>query len=261
MAKRYSKEDELKIVRMYKEGINTVEIANLFNTYNTTIRRILIRNNIKLISISERLRKVEPNHFDDYLDPEVQYWIGVLAADGCLTNGNLVLAVKDEEWVTQFRNFLNPSININLDPHEIWRVSVRCKGLNSRLTELYNLTENKSLDLKLKCKFTPHLLRGIIDGDGGWTAMRVRNNGTANFNMRIGSGSLDFINQCKTYLEELGFSPTLTSTIKNRKNRFYTVSMFKQSELKTLINILYNDLNQPFLIRKHTKIGSFFTEK
>lgn len=43
MSKSYTNEVKDKIVELYlKEHKNTVEIAKIFNTYNTTIRRILI---------------------------------------------------------------------------------------------------------------------------------------------------------------------------------------------------------------------------
>ena len=56
---RYSKEKEQYVVEQYRdEGRDTVQIAKELDTYNTTIRRILIRNNVKLISTADRLRKV-----------------------------------------------------------------------------------------------------------------------------------------------------------------------------------------------------------
>lgn len=36
------------IIKLYKEGMSQKEIANLYSTYNTSIRRILIRNNVKI---------------------------------------------------------------------------------------------------------------------------------------------------------------------------------------------------------------------
>lgn len=44
--KRFSKEIELDIIDKYKKGKNTVEIAKEYNTYNTSIRRVLLRNRI-----------------------------------------------------------------------------------------------------------------------------------------------------------------------------------------------------------------------
>lgn len=43
---KFSKEKEESIISDYQKGFNTVEIAKKWNTYNTSIRRVLIRNGI-----------------------------------------------------------------------------------------------------------------------------------------------------------------------------------------------------------------------
>jgi DNA invertase Pin-like site-specific DNA recombinase len=45
---KFSKEKEQEIVNMYIKGLSQVEIAKYFNTFNTSIRRVLKRNNIKI---------------------------------------------------------------------------------------------------------------------------------------------------------------------------------------------------------------------
>ena len=45
---KFSKEKEESIIKDYLNGENTVQIAKKWNTYNTSIRRVLLRNNIKL---------------------------------------------------------------------------------------------------------------------------------------------------------------------------------------------------------------------
>lgn len=40
---RFSKEEVNNIIKLYKEGMSQKEIANLYSTYNTSIRRILIQ--------------------------------------------------------------------------------------------------------------------------------------------------------------------------------------------------------------------------
>lgn len=50
---RTSKNIERKIISLYKKGYSTVEIGNKFNKNKSTIRRILLRNNIKLRTFKE----------------------------------------------------------------------------------------------------------------------------------------------------------------------------------------------------------------
>jgi hypothetical protein len=147
---KFSKEKEQEIVDMYSKGLNQVEIANHFNTFNTSIRRVLKRNNVKIFSSSERQRKVSPDIFNNYNSKDVQYWLGVIASDGCLTSGKLVVETKDKEWMENYRNFLNPSINVSSTQppkgNTLYRVQFRCKGLKEELAK-YGITENKSLSL------------------------------------------------------------------------------------------------------------------
>lgn len=44
--KKFSIEKERDIIQKYKSGKNTIEIAKIYNTYNTSIRRVLLRNGI-----------------------------------------------------------------------------------------------------------------------------------------------------------------------------------------------------------------------
>lgn len=51
---KFNKEKEKEIIRLYtEEAKSTLEIAKIFGTYNTSIRRVLERNDIKIRSYSE----------------------------------------------------------------------------------------------------------------------------------------------------------------------------------------------------------------
>lgn len=45
---KFSKEKEETIIRLYKQGKSQKEIGLMFDTFNTSIRRVLLRNNITL---------------------------------------------------------------------------------------------------------------------------------------------------------------------------------------------------------------------
>lgn len=54
---KFGEEKEKEIIRLYtEENKSTLEIANIFETYNTSIRRVLERNNVKIRSCSEAQR-------------------------------------------------------------------------------------------------------------------------------------------------------------------------------------------------------------
>lgn len=86
------------MIRLYVEDNKTQkEIAEIFCTYNTTIRRILQRNNIEIRGNSEIQSFIK---LEDIKDKEgtnsFDYFIGLLASDGCVTNNNIVLDFADQ---------------------------------------------------------------------------------------------------------------------------------------------------------------------
>ena len=78
------------IIKEYLSGRTQQNIAKELHTYNTSIRRVLLRNNIKIRSNSEIQRFVNYNPFPK---KENQYWVGLFAADSCITNNDIVLGL------------------------------------------------------------------------------------------------------------------------------------------------------------------------
>lgn len=113
---KFSKEKELSIINDYISGLNTVEIAKKWNTFNTSIRRVLIRNNVPLRSLKEVLSVKNPFKIGDEYS---EYFLGLLLTDGCVhyrkdTNSvSTTLSLKDEEMVSKFRDFVNPSAKVS----------------------------------------------------------------------------------------------------------------------------------------------------
>lgn len=110
---RFSKEKEESIISDYKAGLNTVEIAKKWNTYNTSIRRVLLRYGITLRSTKEVLRTVKNNPFK-LGDEKSEYFLGLLLTDGNIhhrkdfNSVSISISLKDKEMVEQFRDFVCP---------------------------------------------------------------------------------------------------------------------------------------------------------
>lgn len=119
---KYTHIKEQKIINLFLEGASPTEIAKLFNTYNTTIRRILLRNKFKLKTPSEAQTTVKNNPFEDLNSREVQYWLGMLISDGNLSDPiksnskytiDLSLSEKDKNHLQKYIKFLNYDINLH----------------------------------------------------------------------------------------------------------------------------------------------------
>jgi hypothetical protein len=245
----FTKEEELDICLSYISGLNTVIIANKYDTYNTSIRRILLRNNIVLRPVGFDQRKVKDNPFIDINNSEVQYWIGLLATDGCITNDSIVLQLqeKDKYLLDKYCKFLGGTIKVNKyynKKYNIFEYYVKFKNPSIKKTLIeYGIIPQKSFNLCLNIPITYSLLRGVIDGDGSII------NSKGQTKITIVSGSKLFLEQIKLFL----LKEDIKSTIISYKNLFI-LSIFKQKQIVKLYNFLYNDAII-FLQRKKDKFG------
>ena len=150
------------------------------------------RNGIKPRPLGVRGRRYLVNHHAFSKDtPDVRYWVGVLLTDGCVFKGcggtKIVLHVhnRDEEWVEQFRSFLQyegpiytthkknkrgevigtykrlaVASDIMANELSVWGVVPRKTKVASAISDLEN---------------DPDFWRGAVDGDG---CLRVSKNKT-----------------------------------------------------------------------------------
>lgn len=252
---KYSQEKVDYILQGYAAGKNQKELANELNTYNTTIRRILLANGITPISHRERHEVVKTNIFSDLSCKETNYWLGLIATDGCLTKLNTIvidLQLQDRELLEKYIEFTKSKVNLLTTTHYTGVKSHRVAFSslqNFQQLEEYGITRKKSMDLRLTIPITFDLLRGIIDGDGSFSSL---NKGAR---MQVSTASIDFANQIKDFLEYNGYHPTLTASKKKRINTMYTVNLYRKEELFRLYFDLYKDA-YPFMKRKKDKIGS-----
>lgn len=255
---KFSEEKEKQIVSMYLSGKNQKEIATHFQTFNTSIRRVLMRNGISIVSLSERLRAIPPTVFDDYTDKEVQYWLGVIASDGCLTSGKLVVETKDKDWMEDYKNFLNPRINLNVTQpkrgNTLYRVQVRSKGLKENL-EKYGLTENKSLTLFWKFPLTKDFVRGVFDGDG----CVVFTEKTKTPLISFCGGSLIFLEQIQHFLKDNSIYSKMRKVTREGKILYY-LCIHNIEDKKAFFNLIYSNTGS-YLKRKKEKFSNIWKTK
>ncbi len=259
MSNKYTEEQEKEIIRLYtEEGKNQKEIAEIFNTYNTTIRRILLRNNIDIIGKSERHRVIS---LEDIKSKEgtdaFDYFIGVLLTDGCNTKGAIILefAENNKEILDYWNEFLGNKCNINVSYHHVYktpqyRLAFRSKEVIPYL-ESFGIVENKSLIVKAPY-INWSLLRGAFDGDGCVT----RETNSKRLRVTFTSGSLVFLEQIKEFLNENSIDCTIRKTETNHAStEYYVLYIHKQEHIKRFYNNLYLNATY-FLKRKYEKFGS-----
>lgn len=259
------KGNEDLIVQLYNEGKSQKEIAELLGTYNTSVRRVLLRKGIELRGSSEALRLCKENPFKDG-DEYSEYFLGLLLTDGCLTktktvnrNYNLVLSLSeiDSYMVYQYRDWLSPKSKVSKVYQKINGSYMYAVSVANPDVEQWLRTRGEFTDKSHKCQiYTPitwHILRGIFDGDGGFHI-----NGK-HLDFFICSASKTFIDQINQFLEQEGFEPHIRIS-KRTDSDFFYVEIYKIQDVIRLGKLMYNNASI-YLQRKYDKWFSFYESK
>ena len=252
---KFSKEKELNIINDYISGMNTVEIAKKWNTFNTSIRRVLLRNNIPLRSLKEVISVKNPFKLGDEYS---EYFLGLLLTDGCIhrrkeiNSVSTTLSLKDEDMVSKFRDFINPEAKVSKILQKryntyMYSYSVRSDEIAGWLQSKGNFI-NKSYECDIYTPLTPHILRGIFDGDGYWA---VTNNGNTMYYGICGK-SLPFLEKIKDYLTSKGIASNISERRSNTSNSLFYLTITKTIDVLKVANLMYSEAHI-FLNRKYEK--------
>lgn len=252
---RFSKEKEESIISDYKSGLNTVEIANKWNTYNTSIRRVLIRYGITLRSIKEANSRIKENPFK-LGDEKSEYFLGLMLTDGCICHRKesnsvcISLGLKDKEMIEKFRDFICPMNKVSKCLQKkyntyMYSVSVRSDIIANWLEQQGNF-HNKSYECDIYIPLTPHILRGIFDGDGYW---HTTNKGRTK-TWGICGKSLIFLQKIQQYLLDNSILSHLNKRVKNGNNYLYYLEISKTIDVLKVANLMYKEAHI-YLIRKY----------
>lgn len=195
---------EEKICELYKKGVKSSEICKECHCSTNTISKILEKHGIP--KRQPKKMKKDLSKFYDLDNPETQYWIGYICADGNIVydldkrHYRVSLYSKDKEVIDKFVKYFGES-NLNTFTRKsdgLHQVYVDSKELAKYFVEELNIVPNKSLTLNPNIKYTPNFILGYFDGDG-WitnsTSNRIR------YECGIVSGSEIFIDKIKSILD------------------------------------------------------------
>jgi hypothetical protein len=254
---KYSEEKEQYIIEQYLKGRTQKDIGIEFNTSNTSIRRVLLRNNITILGNDQIQTIVKHNPFINLSDDETLYWLGYLIADGNISlkrNRINISTNKDPDHLKKYIAFLNSPVKLTSyfnKKYGCYEYSVNFanKEVKNYLISL-GITPNKSLNVKLSFDISYALLRGLIDGDG-----YIRKYTETYSTIELASASIDLITQIKDFLLKDGIIPSLKTRYVPNQNPLYLLSVSKKKYIPLLVHNLYNNASV-FLERKKQNIGS-----
>jgi intein-encoded DNA endonuclease-like protein len=248
---------EKDIIKYYKEKLSAVKISEKLKIDKKTVYRVLNNNNIKTRTLSEAAYKYtcDDNFFEVINTEEKAYWLGVLYADGNITNHTvsckrIFLTSTDKDWIEDFLKVIKSTNTPKLEKHNkfkdanIWKAAITSPKMHSDLNNL-GCTPVKSMTIKIpniKDELINHFIRGYFDGDG--TVGVYKNNKKLDW-MVLKSG---FCSGSMTFIEDLlNIIP-----VKNKKiyHKGVYLTQFSLTDSIIFYNYMYKNATI-YLKRKH----------
>ena len=172
----------VQICNDYLNGLTVEKIALKYNYSRTGISSILKRNNINVGNYAQRGGQkytLKENLFKDINDEASAYWMGFIAADGCITPKELTisLALKDLNHLELFKEYIESDRPIKTkkdiktdkySPRHSCNISVGSQYVCDNLVKnglFYRKTHKLTLP-NIKNSLMHHFVRGYFDGDG-----------------------------------------------------------------------------------------------
>ena len=239
---------EQEVITRYKNGESCQVIADSFKVTFHTISNILEKNNIardnkyKNISLNE-------NYFEKIDSSDKAYFLGFMLTDGNISlNENTIrlsLSSKDEEILNIFKEKTGNENKICIredEKHSERTFQLRSKKWKDDLAKYGVVPQKTSISEMpvLSTDMMPHLIRGMIDGDG-WISFNSHQIGFC--------GNEKTVNQLKDYLVKT-LNVYDVKVIHTSEN-LWQITWASQKDIEKIGNYIYQNKDNCFLSRKY----------
>ena len=187
--------------------------------------------------------------------PEAYYWMGFLMADGCFHYNRLLigLAIKDENLLIKFLNFLSCDNNIHSDNiktvltiMDTYSVPLLRQKFDINKRKTYNPPKNI---LWMEDDLLYSFIIGFIDGDGSILKQYRREDPI--LRIKIHSNWLNILNDITKFISDKAKVPVVLARINNQG--YANVNLANHVLLKSIKNKVL-ELGLPYLKRKWSLI-------
>ena len=241
---------------------NSVPLIILQKEYNISYDRIKnILKDCENISAAKRLNpNLIENYFENIDSDDKAYWLGWFISDGAITYQpekskfqiELTIKEEDEDILHLLEKDLGVQNKVYRSQNKYKRFSLGSKKI---VTDLINLgiTQNKTFSVKVPQfykKFNSAFLRGLFDGDGGFTTY-TRTSGQKCMELSFCGNEYIMSWVLKTLLEDI---PNLTKNSITKENSIKRARWSSKKDIILIRNYLYNNHNNHFLSRKYNLI-------
>lgn len=263
-----SKETKDLIVKDFLNGFYYEDLRKKYNLTRRAPAEIIKEYGLNWIAQRKNKYSLNEHYFDKIDSNEKAYWLGYIAADGCITKTNYFAAASiDKEILDQLKIDLEytgevylpkqkenrtPAYRINFSS-KILCDALRKLGIHEKKSMIYNELPN------IDEKYISHFIRGYFDGDGcicKHDSSYVRNN-KRYFFTHVYVNIVATKNFCEAlrdvFLIQLGYFAHIH---KHPTKSMYYIYVHKQSALRKLFDYMYQNASF-YLERKHQKFIDF----
>lgn len=239
---------EQEIITKYQTGESCQSIANFYKVSFHTISNILEKNNIARDNKYKNINLNE-NYFEQINTKDKAYFLGFMLTDGNVSlkenTIQLSLSSKDEEILKIFKQVTGSTNKIRERKnaqHDEKTFGLRSHKWKKDLAQ-YGIVPQKTAICQMPTlpeELMPHLIRGMIDGDG-WISAKSRQIGFC--------GNEKTVTQLHDYLVK-------TLNIYNVKiiqseNNLWQITWASKKDIEKIGNYIYQNKDIYFLSRKY----------
>lgn len=255
---RLTTEQEQEIVSSYLNSIPLIKLQEKYGISYDRIKNIISYYTAETISSAKRLN---PNLIENYFEiidtADKAYWLGFIISDGAITNQiekskfqlELTLKKEDEHILHLLENDLGVKEKVYDSANKYKRFSLGSKKIIQDLEKL-GITQNKSFTVKVPTipkEYEASLIRGIFDGDGGFTVY-TRANGQKCMELSF-CGNIYIIEWIqKTLIKNL---PDLKINKITNENSIKRIRWSSLKDIKLIRDFIYKNHNNHYLLRKY----------
>ena len=257
--------EELKqeIINYYlSKPMTQAHLCEKYSLSSPTIGKIL-----KGIERYSKAKLYNPNlkeHFFETINSEeAAYFLGLLISDGNVFKDetgrqasiSITLDLKDEYMLNKFKEVLNANTSVGYDGRGCGQIAVRSNTMAQDLAQ-YGVVPRKTNKTYLPIispQLMPHLIRGILDGDG---SIQAKQNGNKFLHDISFCGTARLMAEISEYITN-ALNLQHQPTVYNYTDKILSeIKIANIHDMELLGNWLYKDATI-FLTRKKEKYISF----
>ena len=256
---RLTKTQKENIINKYLSGTPLIQLQKDYQISYDRIKNIV--KNCPQISASKRLNPdLKEDYFEKIDSNEKAYWLGWIISDGSITNQpekskfqlELTIKAEDENILHLLEEDLGVKNKVYTSQNIYKRFSLGSKKIVLDLEKL-GISQNKTFSVKVPTfdkKFNSSFIRGIFDGDGGFTHYQ-RTTGQECNELSF-CGNIFIINWIfDTLTSEI---PELTKNNISKEGSIRRVRWSKKRDIILIRDYLYTNHENHYLKRKYNLI-------